>query len=430
MAELAPRTNPDLRVVTPPVAQAPIDPTETRNPFATANYRWWWAATICGAFAVGLQWVTVPLFVVDRVSADRRELAVAGVLFAQLITSAVLMLVGGVVADRVERRSILLRCYSVAAVVSTGYLFLSGFDVRQVWPVFILAAVVGSADAFSMPARMSMAPTILPRAQLQNGIILGTVAFMSAGQFLGPSFAGFMVDGPGLKYAFATEVIMLIVAGLIATRLVTDRPVPTGKNVFGDLKDGIAFARRSPVILGLLFMMLLPPTFLMGPSRETTVFMVRDVFHESDKFIGFVNGAFGLGVLGGSLALTTIRMRRRGLLLTGVATGFGGVFFFLYGLSEMVWVALGFQLIFGMFMALFMNNATPLIQEHAMGPMLARVMSMSNLMFALGQPLGVAQAAVVTKLYGPQAAIMTSAVIFMSLGILATIFLKPVRNLD
>jgi MFS family permease len=406
------------------------DRPETRNPFATANYRWWWAATICGALAVGLQFVTVPLFVVDRVGADKKELAIAAALFSQLITSACLMLVGGVVADRVERRSILLRCYSIAAVVSTGYLFLTGFDVRQIWPVFILAAAVGSADAFSMPARMSMAPSILPRAQLQNGIILGTVAFMTAGQFLGPSVAGFIADGPGLKYAFATEVFFLALAALIATRLKSDRPTPTGRSVFGDLGDGIRFARGSPVILGLLFMMTLPPTFLMGPTRETTVFMVRDVWHESDKFIGVANGAFGAGVLFGSLALTTIRLRRRGLLLTGVSTVVGGFFFVLYGASEIMWIALGFQLVFGIFAALFMNNATPLLQEHAMGPMLGRVMSMSNLMFALGQPLGVVQSAIVTRAWGPQASIISSGVVFMIIGALAVIFLRPVRNLD
>ncbi len=414
----------------PSEATKPANRPETRNPFATPNYRWWWAATICGAMAVGLQWVTVPLFVVDRVSEDRKELAVAAALFSQLIASAALMLVGGVVADRVERRSILIRCYSIAAVVASGYLVLSGFDVRQIWPVFILAAIIGSADAFSMPARVSMAPAILPRAQLQNGIILGTVAFMTAGQFLGPSLAGFIADGPGLTFAFATELVMLGIAGLLATRLVSDKPVPTGKNVFGDLRDGISFARRSPVILGLLFMMTLPPTFLMGPMRETTVFMVRDVFEESDRFIGLVNGAFGLGVLCTSLALTTIRLRHRGILLSGVSTILGGLAFFLYGATEMVWVALGFQLLLGFSAALFINNGTPLMQEQAMGPMLGRVMSMSNLMFALGQPLGVLQSAALTKAFGPQVAIMTSGITFLTLGVFAVTFLKPVRNLD
>ena len=411
-----------------PGAQA--ESTETRNPFATVNYRWWWAATIIGALAVGLQWVTVPIYIVDRVSEDRRVLAVQLALISQLAASAILMLVGGVVADRVERRKILLRCYSVAAVVSFGYLFLTGFDVRQVWPVFILAAVIGSADAFSQPARMSMAPSILPRAQLQNGIILGTVAFMSAGQMLGPGLAGFISDGPGLKYAFATEVVLLIVAALISTRLRVDKPVPTGKSVFGDLVDGIKFARNSPVILGLFFLALLPPALLMGPTRVTAVFMVRDVWHESDKFIGLIYSAFGVGVIAGSLVLTTIRLRHRGILLTGVSTVLGGLFFAFVGVTSMVWVALGFQLLLGLAAAIFINNATPLLQEQAMGPKLGRVMSMQNLCFAVGQPLGVAQAGIVTSIYGPQTAIVASGAAMLIIGVLAFIFLKPIRNLD
>lgn len=408
---------------------APAEET-SRNPFLSANYRWWWAATICGALAVGLQWVTVPLFVVDRVSEDRKEFAVAAALFSQLIASAALMLVGGVVADRVERRKILLRCYALAAVVSTGYLFLTGFDVQTIWPVFILAAVIGSCDAFSQPARMSMAPSILSKSQLQNGIILGTVAFMTSGQLLGPSLAGFIADGPGLKYAFGTEVVLLIVAGLISTRLRVSKPVPTGKNVFGDLVDGVRYARHSPVILGLLFLALLPPVFLMGPTRETSVFLVRDVWKESDKYIGFVNGAFGAGVLVGSLVLTTIKLRRRGVLLTGVSTVLGGLFFAAVGLTESIWVALVFQVLLGLSAAIFINNATPLIQEQAMGPALGRVMSMQSLMFALGQPIGVGQAAVMTHAFGPQVAIISSGLAMLVIGVLAFVFLKPVRKLD
>lgn len=410
-------------------AGAPVEET-SRNPFLSTNYRWWWAATICGALAVGLQWVTVPLFVVDRVSESRKEYAVAAALFSQLLASALLMLVGGVVADRVERRKILLRCYSLAAVVSVGYLFLTGWDVQTIWPVFILAAVIGSCDAFSQPARMSMAPSILSKSQLQNGIILGTVAFMTSGQLLGPSLAGFIADGPGLQWAFGTEVVLLIIAALISTRLRVSKPVPTGKTVFGDLKDGIQYARQSPVILGLLFLALLPPVFLMGPTRETTVFMVRDVWQESDKFIGFVNGGFGLGVLVGSLALTTIKLRHRGILLTGVSTVLGGLFFAAVGVTEMIWVALVFQVFLGLSAAIFINNATPLLQEQAMGPAMGRVMSMQSLCFAIGQPIGVGQAAVLTHAFGPQVAIICSGLAMVVIGVLSFIFLKPVRQLD
>ncbi len=409
---------------------APIDMSGTRNPFANANYRWWWFATFIGAMAVGLQWVSVPVYIVDRVGDDKEELAVAAALICQLTASALLMLVGGVVADRVERRSVLLRCYSVAAVVSVGYLFLSGFDVQAIWPVFVLATVIGSADAFSQPARMSMAPSILTRAQLQNGIIFGTVAFMSAGQMLGPAVAGFIVDAASVKWAFGLEVVLLLVAAVIAARLRVDKPVPTGKSVFGDLVDGLAFARRSPVILGLLFLAILPPTFLMGPTRVTSVFMVRDVWEESDTFIGLINASFGIGVLGGSLALTAFKLRHRGVLLTGVSTVLGGLFFAAVGVTSMVWVALGFQALLGLAAAIFINNSAPLLQEQAMGPKLGRVMSMQNLCFAVGQPLGVFQAGLVTNLYGPQTAIIASGAAMAIIGVLAFIFLTPVRRLD
>jgi hypothetical protein len=97
-----------------------------RNPFTVSNYRRWWAASVVGGMGVGIQAVTVPLFVRDRVSDDNRGLAIAFALICTTAPGAVLALLGGVIADRVERRRILVRTYTVAALVSLAYVVLSG----------------------------------------------------------------------------------------------------------------------------------------------------------------------------------------------------------------------------------------------------------------------------------------------------------------
>lgn len=276
-------------------ATTPSQSAATRNPFATRGFRWYWAAVVCGAMGVGIQVVTVPLFVRDRVAEDRRELMIAVALMCQFVPAAILMLVGGVASDRFQRQKIMTRVWFTAAAISVVYVALTGFEVQALWPVFILAAVIGSVDAFGQPARFSMPPQILPQAQVQNGIIMNTVAFMAAFQFLGPAVGGLVTDLVSLQTAFACEVGFLLLGALLATRVSVPKPVPTGKTVFADLADGLRYVRRSHLLPWLLILQLMPGLFLIAPFRVTAVAMVQDVYTESDRFVGLLSGGSGLG---------------------------------------------------------------------------------------------------------------------------------------
>jgi len=403
-------------------------PTESRNPFRTPAYRAYFAAVICGAMGVGIQVVTVPLFIRDRVSADNRELLIGLALICQLLPQALLILVGGVAADRLERQKIMVRVWLIAALVSVTYVVLTGLDVSVVWPVFILGAVIGSLDAFGQPARFSMPPQILPQPQVQNGLILNTVAFMAAFQFLGPSVGGIIADIFSLQVAFGAEVVFLLGGALLALRVKVPRPVPTGKSIFGDLKDGVSYVRRSRVIMALLSMQLIPGFLLIAPFRVTLVSMVNDVMGESDTFVGLMSGGFGIGALIGSMVLTTLVIRRRGLLLTAAFVP-GGLIFLAYGFSENVWLSLSLMFLWGLGAAVSINMVTPLLQENAEPALFGRVMSVSSLCFATSLPLGFAVSSVVSTIWSPQASVISSGLIVVMLGVVATALLRPVTRL-
>lgn len=392
------------------------------------NYRRWWTASVVAATGVGIQVVTVPLFITARVSDDHKALAIAAALICQALPGAFLVLFGGVIADRVERRRILVRTYSVAAAVSLLYLALSAGDVRQVWPVFILAAAVGSAGAFSQPARQSMVPQMVAPSQLQNGIILGTVAFMASSHFLGPMLGGLVADGAGLTAGFGLEVGLLAAGALVFSRVATDAPAPSGHSVGKDLAEGLRYARRSPAILGLLFLATLPPLFFIGPLSVTVVLMVQDVFEARDGVIGILMGCFGAGVFAGSIIMTLRPLPRRGLLLTSSVT-WGGVIFVAYGLSNSVPLAMAVLLAWGLGAALFINLVVSLLQETAAKEMMGRVMSMYSLAFSAAGPIGYAQAGLFTSLFGPRETIVVSGAFVAVVGIFVTLFLRPVRSL-
>ena len=410
-----------------PVAAAPL--AGSRNPFTVAGFRTWWLASVVAGTGVGIQAVTVPLYVRDRVGEDQRATAIAAALICQTLPSAALALFGGVVADRVERRRILVRTYLVAAAVSLAYVALSGADSSIIWPVFILAAIVGSAGAFTNPARQSMMPQLLSQSQLQNGAIFGTMAFMATLQFGGPALGGILADGPGLTTAFGFEVVALALAALLFWTIATDAPVPTGKSVFRDLTEGLRYVRDDRSLLGILALGTVPGLLLMGPFMVTLVLIVDDVYEASDAYVGFLVGAMGAGIVVGSIVLSLVRFRRRGLLVCGSLVG-GGVFWAAYGLMPNVELALLSVFIAGILgPAIFINFAVALLQENSDRAMMGRVMSVYGLSFQASTPLGYAMAAGQVQLWGPQNTVVISAVAAVILGVFAVLFLRPVTRL-
>ncbi len=400
-----------------------------RNPFSNGRYRAWWLASVVAGSGVGIQAVTVPLFIRDRVAQDERAMAIAAALICQTLPAALLALVGGVVADRTERRRILVRTYLVAAAVSLAYVVLAGADVRWVWPVFILAAIVGSAGAFTNPARQAMMPQILEAPQIQNGAIFGTLAFMATLQFGGPMLGGLLADLGGLTAAFAVEVVLLGAAALLFGRIATDRPIPTGRSIRGDLGEGVRYVLRTPRLRGILLLGTIPGVLIMGPFAVTVVLMVEDEFRAADRWVGLLWGSFGAGIVAGSLLLSVVRVRRRGLLLAGSLV-MGPLCTLGYGLAPNLGVAMGCLFAAGIVgPAVFINFAVALLQEQAERAMMGRVMSMYGLAFTSSVPVGYLQAGVQASLWGPRPTLVSSMVLCIALGVVAVATMRSVTRL-
>jgi MFS family permease len=400
----------------------------TRNPFASPRFVRWWVASLVAGTGVGIQAVTVPLYLRDRVADDARAIAIAGALIAQTLPGALLSLVGGALADRIERRRILVRTYALAAFVSTAYVLLAGYDVRAIWPVYPLAALVGSAGAFTNPARQSLLPELVSRRQLQNGVIFGTMGFMATLQFLGPTVAGFVVDLRGLAPAFALEAVLLAVGAAAFSRIRTAPPTPTGRNVLGDLADGVRHVAQEPTLRSLVLLAAVPGIFFIGPFAVTVPLVVPDVLHASDKWVGILWGCFGSGVFAGSVLLTLRPLPRRGLAVC-VSNLMGGAILVLYGSSEALALSALALVAWGIGASVFINYVVTLLQEHTQPQLMGRVMSMYSLVFFIALPIGYGQAGVITRWLGPQVCLVSSGCVAAAVGLLGVLFLRRVREL-
>ena len=187
--------------------------------------------------------------------------------------------------------------------------------------------------------------------------------------------------------------------------------------------------RGNTSLLGILVLGTVPGFLLMGPFMVTLVLIVDDVFEASDRYVGFLVGSMGLGILVGSVVLSMIRIRRRGLLLCASLLG-GGIFWTAYGFAPNEYVAMLLVFTAGVLgPAIFINFAVALLQEHSERAMMGRVMSVYGLSFQASTPLGYAMAAGQVALWGPQTTVVVSAAAATALGVVAVLFLRPVTRL-
>lgn len=410
----------------------PYDPAmaeASRNPFDAPGFARWWLASLAGGLGAGIQSVTVPIFLRDRVPDEARAAAIAAALIATTLPGVFLALVGGAVADRLERRRILVRTYAIIAAVSLVYVGLAVAGTRSIWPVYPLAALVGSAAAFTNPARSSVLPLLVTRAQLQNGVILGTtLGFIAMLQLVGPAVGGLLTDAFGIAAAFGAESAFLLLAALLFSRVRVAQPPPTGASVLADLRAGVAYVRDTPTLRGLLALSLVPGVFFIGPFAVTLPLLVPDLFHASDRWIGILSGCFGGGVVAGSVALTLRPLARRGLSVC-ITNLTGGLILLAYGWSEALWVSAVILVVWGVSASIFINYVVALLQEHTEPRMIGRVMSMYSLAFFLAMPLGYAQAGALTSAFGTQSTLLANGAAAAAIGLACLLGLRSVRSL-
>lgn len=410
-------------------AQAGARPAADRNPFAGAGYRWWWAMTFTASVAVGLQLVSVPAYVLERT--DTR-FYVALALLCQTVPTALLTLFGGATADRIGRRRILLTTLAVATATSIAYVFLALGDARAIWPVFLIAAVVGATTAFQAPARQALIGRLAPGDRLQTGVILGTLAFMGGAQFLGPAIAGVTIRLFDLTTAFALEVVLLAIAWFCASRLrgIDDGVPPPATGIIEGVKEGLRYVRADARMWQLMLLSIVPGLCFMGVAQTVFPVFARDTFGGGPDAQGLLNAGMGLGVLGGSLLLARwgVRHRRgRWILLTLPWTG---LIFVLVGLSPSLWLAALLLLLSGFGAAVFINYGSTLLQTYADPRLIGRVMSLWSLCFMAAVPLGNFHSGIGIQLADPRVVLVYSGLLAAALGVIAATTLRAARSLD
>jgi MFS family permease len=347
---------------------------------------------------------------ISQLSKDPIAVSVVG--GVRFLAVLIFSLIAGLVADRFNRRNILFITQSTSALVALvlGLLTLSG--AIRLWHIYALTAVQAVAMAFDLPARQSLVPNLVPRADLPSAFSLQSIAF-NTGAIVGPAMSGVVIGYLGQEYVYLINAVTFL-AVIIA--LVAMGPVPQSAAVaqrglraaLTDIHDGVNFIRHQPLILSTMILDFIATFF--SSANTLLPYFTQNIIHVGEIAYGWLAAAQSIGAVLVGVTVSQFRqIRRQGMLLV--------VSVFIFGLATVLFgVSRIYVIIFFALMVMGAGDSVSTIIRNTIRQMVTpdslrgRMTSINQIFFMGGPQLGEIEAGAVAQFFGVPIAIISGGV--------------------
>jgi len=329
-------------------------------------------------------------------------------------------LFGGVIADRMAKRNLLVIAHGVSGVVSLAIAFLVATEAIALWHILGASMLFGIVFALSTPGRHALISELVERKDLLNAIALNSSG-ISLNRIVAPALGGFLVgfiNIEGVYFVIAALYLISMIA-LLRVPVVSKSSPRSSTSLSSDILAGLRYVKGSPNILSLLILSSVVVIFAMSYQFLLPVF-AADILGVGASGLGLLMGAVGVGALVGNLALASLgNFQRKGLLMTTLLIVLGGALI-LFSLSSSLYLSLVCLLFVGMGSMGLMTLSNIVIQGDAAEEMRGRVMSLYMISWGF-MPLGAIPASAVAQVLGAPLVVGAGAIIMMvvSLSLLA-----------
>ena len=350
--------------------------------------------------------------------------------FASGVPFWLLTLFGGVVSDRMQRRSLLLITQTAMMILAFILAALTFLNRIAPWHIVMLAFGVGVANAFDTPARHAFVVELVERENLSNAIALNSI-MMNLATAIGPSIAGvtYAILGPGWCFMINGVSFIAVISALVMIRL-EPQPLRILKGTaLDDLKEGLRYIVSHPTIRILIVVVMV--TTLFGMSFVTLMpAWAVNVLRGDSKTNGFLHSARGIGSLIGGLTNASFsHTKMRGKLLT---VGSLLLPVLLLVLSAMRWLPLSLIALIGIGMALMLvvNIANMLIQSHVSDSLRGRVMSIYTVSIFGMLPLGSLLYGTMAQRIGEPKTVVLGSIVLLAFTWILWLSMPRLRSLE
>ncbi|HET8563323.1 MAG TPA: MFS transporter [Candidatus Binatia bacterium] len=392
-----------------------------------ANFRYLWAGTVFMSSGQWIQQVTLGWLLYDITGSSILLGLLNGIRVLPFLIAGP---IAGVVADRADRRKLILATQYVLMLTALGMGTVIATGFVEAWHLFLFTLVTGATWAFVDPVRQSVTPNVVPKKDLMNAIALNSMAFNST-KIVGPSLGGLLIALFGAAGNFFVQgaVYIGVLLAIYKLELPPTPPEARRSTVLANFKEGCAYVWKSPTVLALMVAALVPRIFAVPYQTLLPIFQ-KDVLGVGPEGLGMMMAAPGLGAVLAVLTLATLasRMRHQGILLLASLV-FLGVILNLFSWTRSFPLALIALVGVGAFQVLFMATTNTMLQMIVPDALRGRVMSIY--MFDRGlMPLGALFAGVSAHLIGAPATVSTMGCIVVLLALLVAWRVPLIRKIE
>tara|TARA_B100000959_G_C14993997_1_gene629283 strand:+ start:6034 stop:7305 length:1272 start_codon:yes stop_codon:yes gene_type:complete len=398
---------------------------EKLGALSNAKYRRYWLGSLASVGAIQIVTMAQGWLIVDKLGGSTVDVGVLG--GATAVPTILVSLFGGVLADRLDRRMLIV----AVSAASTGLLMLLAIldatNTVMIWHVVVIASAQGLVMGFDGPVRSSYFPLLIERRHMASAVVLGTVMWQFS-RLVTPIIGGVLITYGGTESVFFVGVLGWVSMLLVMISLrVSSPPLGTSRNYVGDIVDGVKFifSRRDFLLLiGLTY-----STHFFGMQYlQLMPFFAKRFGRDADGF-GIMLSALGLGALAGTFTVGKVRANPRVgyFMLGGTITFTVAVISFAF--SPSFYVALAFLFIGGLSNTIFFVVAMTVLQLRVPEQMRGRVMGIYTITFSF-IPLGGVMGGYVASIYDERVAVGIGAAILASIFLFVGITQPMIRNFN
>lgn len=393
-------------------------------------YRRYWLGSLASIGAIQLL-VLGKGWLVFELSGSTLKLGLLGA--AGAIPQILVTLFGGVVADRLDKRKVLM----VTSLIISSLLLILGFldftGLVKVWHVIAIAALIGLASGFDWPARQAFFPSLIDRNHMMSAVALNSVLWQGT-RMIVPAIGGIVIAVSGTAIVFLAAAVGFFAMFLVLASLdVAHRVSPPG-NSLNQFLEGLQFIGSSK-----LFAVLIPFTWVVtffGVSYIQLMPAFAEILDVGERGFGFLLSSSGVGsVTGTMLIVFVLNKRRLGLLILGASLcstfalfGFAIVTGYAEAVQNAYAIAVCFVFLMSMFNSMYLISSMTVLQMRVPDALRGRVMGIHGITFSL-IPLGALFGGSVASAFSPPIAVAVGASIVMLAVLSVATTQSEIRNL-
>jgi MFS family permease len=378
---------------------------QTFSSLSNRNYRRYFSGQAVSLIGTWMQTVAQSWLVLQLTSSGT---ALGLVVALQTLPVLLLGPYGGVVADRVDKRKLMIGLQAMMGVLALVLGLLTVTHVVTLWEVYLLAFLLGLNNTFENPARQAFVLEMVGPTELRNAVSLNSV-LVNAARAVGPAFAGVIIalGGTGICFLLNAVSFVAVVVSLLrldVTKLAPAKPTERGKR---QVRDGLAYVAREPNLGGPLLMMALVGC-LAYEFQVVLPIVARETFHGGSQVYGFMTAAMGVGAVFGGLYVAA--RGKTGLRALTTAALVFGVFIALAAAAPTLWLELIALGLVGGASVGFLSKGNSTLQLAAAPGMRGRVMALWAVAFMGSTPIGGPIAGWVSDSLGGRAGLVLGAI--------------------